>query len=706
MSRIVRFHLCLCFVSLAMVPLSPRLHAATLDNTTNFPDAVSPGETVTIAGKFDPVKQPTAAVKLYHVGTTAIVDTRTGAVTDKSITVKLPDATLPAGRYYLTVDDENLVNQVVPGELRVQANVKLDATHPTTAYANGSGSFDFDVVGQNFSPEPQDDQIYIAGQGSIIAREHRFKEKPSCVNIANWPCLWVESSEKLHVFGYKSEPYQGPLLLSVVVGSVRSAEKPLVLARWSETGVLVASIGLFLAVGLFIYMLVAKGMRANVIGGQRASPFWSFFIDTQTNTYSLSKFQLLMFSSVFVFGYLYVFLCRWLVQWQFILPDVPSSLSGILAMSAGTAVAAAGATAARGSKGAGGVRPSAADFITIGGQVVPERFQFFVWTLVACFGFLALLVSQNPATLDKFPDFPQGLLYVMGVSAAGYLGGKVTRAPGPVIHNIAWDKGVRKLTVQGENLSSKAEFYIDGTKLPINTNAEKKPPALVTPTSQEQLSDASFSSQLIIEITEVAGLDLSTGDHVFRITNNDGQFADASFTADKPAIINVEIMPDPAAGAAPAVPAPAVPIAPAVPAVPVVPAAPAVPAPAVPAEPVVPAAPAVAAPPAAPAVAAAPAVPAPAVPAAPADAPPAPKKIASGQAEVTIRVTGSGFRNGTMAKWTPPKAMTPTQLPAAAVTFVDTTQLTIKLTPGDPGTGTLTVLTPNGLSAMATVTVT
>jgi hypothetical protein len=132
-------------------------------------------------------------------------------------------------------------------------------------------------------------------------------------------------------------------------------------------------------------------------------------------------------SAIFVYGCLYVFLCRWLVPWQFALPDVPSNVSALLAIGAGTTVAAAGATSARGSKGAGELTASAADFITIGGQVVPERFQFFAWTIVACFGFIALLVSQDPASIQGFPNFPDGLLYVMGVSAAGYLAGKVTR---------------------------------------------------------------------------------------------------------------------------------------------------------------------------------------------------------------------------------------------------------------------------------------
>ena len=41
-------------------------------------------------------------------------------------------------------------------------------------------------------------------------------------------------------------------------------------------------------------------------------------LDKETNSYSLSKFQLFLFTAVFVFGYIYLFLCRWLVQWNLV----------------------------------------------------------------------------------------------------------------------------------------------------------------------------------------------------------------------------------------------------------------------------------------------------------------------------------------------------------------------------------------------------
>lgn len=618
----------------AVVLASPVvLRAAIVDEASQFPPVVNPGQTLSVAGTFDTTK-PAPAAKLYAIGSKDAKDAKDQKVISANqLAITLPD-NLPTGRYYVKLTYNGATEQL-PGELRVEANaVKVDAANPTTAYRNANGGFNFDIIGQNFNKDvPENNQVYISGRGPII--EDWSTDKQHCDESPKLPCLWVESSEKLHVVGYRAERYQGPLTFSVQVGSTRSApEKKLTLSRMTETGVLILTIGIFLALAYIMYRLVARGMRDNVIDGEHYSPFWSFFLDKQTNSYSLSKFQLFSFFSVFVFGYLYVFLCSWLVQWRFVLPDVPSSFSGILALSAGTTLVAAGATAARGSKGSGLVTPSAADFITSGGQVIPERFQFFVWTLVACFGFVALLVSQDPATLEGFPSFPQGLLYVMGVSAGGYLGGKLTRPAGPVIRNIALDKTIPArpvVTIQGENLSKDADFFVDGKKLPIVPDET----GLVTGTPQDQASDRSFCSELKIVIVDPAGVDLTTGDHEFRIMNKDGQFADIRLTAN-PLTITSVLDPTPL----------------------------------------------------------------------PIDSKGYPKVIAKGASEAKVIVKGLGYVAGMTARWTPANAKGPTELPASAVNFdPQSGEITLTLVPGDPGTGTLALLTPNGFSATASVNV-
>ena len=65
-------------------------------------------------------------------------------------------------------------------------------------------------------------------------------------------------------------------------------------------------------------------------------------------------------------------------------------------------MAAVGITANRGSKGAGPLEPSFADFISSGGMVTGDRFQFFVWTLVGFLGFLLLVLLADPSTLKDW----------------------------------------------------------------------------------------------------------------------------------------------------------------------------------------------------------------------------------------------------------------------------------------------------------------
>lgn len=618
---------------------------STVDDTIRFPETVPAGKTLSITGKFA-AKDQKPVVKIHLVGSDLAKDPgidpdTTTKVSDTRIDVKLPDK-LAAGRYYLTLDYDNLKGKIIPSEVRVSGTaVTLDSAHPATAYRSPSGGFDFDVIGQGFSAHPEDNNVYIKGKGLIIkswaGNMKACEDKPQ----EEKPCLWYDPKDpdKVHVVGYNingEEAYQGPLSLKVQVGSVQSeVEKPLVLARLSPAGIRFWSVILFGILAYIVYRLVARGMRPYTIDGQHYSPFYSFFLDKQTETYSLSKFQLLLFSATFIFGYLYVFLCGWLVQWHFVLPDVPAAFSGILGMSAGTTVGAAAVTSTRGSKGAGGIRPSAADFITTGGQVVPERFQYFVWTLVACFGFVALMLSQDPATIVGFPDIPQGLLYVMGVSAGGYLAGKVTRLAGPVIRNIAWDGNNNLLIVQGENLSRKGDYYIDGKKLPIVPNATQD---LLKWTPQEQASDQSFCSELKITIQDAeVQTNLKTGDHVFRIVNQDAQFADIRFTADQPRIDSVTTDPPPSTPLTP-----------------------------------------------------------------PAGA--GPNKVIAASTESTVlKVAGAGFRTAMVARWTAAGAREPVELTAVAVQ--DDKNLKLTLVPGGAGPATLLLLTPTGFSAVATLTV-
>jgi hypothetical protein len=427
----------------------------------------------------------------------------------------------------------------------------IESVFPNTTFPVQS-RFDFEINGQNFSPDPQKDEIEVEGQGLIRFGPLRYQSKApdikaeiareaenACKQAASknsltkyYPCLGVtDDGRRLVIFGFeRRNEYQGPMRVKVVVNNASSPISGyFTLSRVDARIVLWLAIVFFGLLMYIVYRLVSKGVQGFTVAGQKYGPLAAFLIDKTTDSYSLSKFQLFALSMVAFFGYVYVFLCQVLVQWKFVFPNIPDNYPSLLAISAGTSVAAVGINSTRGTKGAGPVYPSAADFISNGGLVVPERFQFFVWTLIACIGFIALIIMQDPATVTGFPDFPTGLLYVMGVSASGYLGGKAVRGAGPIIKQVQVNKNGVDLDVvlQGENLDKNGKFRIDGS-----TQA-----AVGTVTGDEQpQGPKGYCTRLAFVLSQAAGF--AQGDHTFEITNSDGVGAQEIFTGTPMKITN------------------------------------------------------------------------------------------------------------------------------------------------------------------------
>jgi hypothetical protein len=536
----------LLLVLIALPSASPQTTSTSTVALTPTPtkfDGVSgifmPGSSLTISGTG--LKSPKVVLRSLSDGSKAPIDLSGTSKDDKAFTITLPP-TLDPGSYYFTFAD-----QVIPGSIDVEPNkLTLSSVHPTTAYHGETGSFDFDVIGDGFSLNPKDDQILIDDY-NINPKPVTSKDK---CPVATTCILAEDDHHTIHIYNYRPDRHQGVVNVGLRVGNTTAqGTQKLVFARVSSGVIFILSVVFTALLFWLVTTVVRRGLANKRLGQRRLKLLEIFIFDPETNTYSLSKFQLLLFSLTFIFGYLYVLLSRLLVQWQFVLPDVPNTIAGLLGISGGTAVASAGLTSARGAKGAGLQQPTGADLISSGGVVAPERFQFFVWTIVACAGFTALLVDQDPAMVNKFPDIPQGLLYIMGISAAGYLGGKAARKPGPVIELIGVQSRTSSptlfiLTVQGKNLDSKGRFFVDEKELGFvspenrkvyNIKPEQK---LVEPTIAAGAADPDFANQLIITITDPR-IDLSKGDHIFRIVNRDGQFADYSFTAAPPQIKSI-----------------------------------------------------------------------------------------------------------------------------------------------------------------------
>lgn len=293
---------------------------------------------------------------------------------------------------------------------------------------------------------------------------------------------------------------------------------------------------------VLVYLLLSAGRRG-LQGSKGRFLLSALFLDEETNTYSLSKCQFYAWTLAAILGYVFLAISKSVVQASLVFPDVPGGLPGILLASAGTAVLATGITSSKGTKGAGQVNPSLADFITNGGVVAPERLQFVVWTVVGIVTFLTIVFKSDPLTVSDLPTIPSGFLQLMGISSAGYLGGKLARKPGPVIKVISVAKvteagnldnqylpanapapvlqyPVITLHLQGENLDPKGSVKVDGQVLRGDL-------FWITGTPDPQTG---FCSDLNVTLNNAANY--IKGSHTLTLVNSDSQSADVVFPAD------------------------------------------------------------------------------------------------------------------------------------------------------------------------------
>ena len=268
--------------------------------------------------------------------------------------------------------------------------------------------------------------------------------------------------------------YHGIHDIRVAVGnSVVSAPQRVTFAQVKEGTPLIVAASV--VTGLLIALYFALRQRRRQIPGGSISLGEALFLDEERSAYSLSKFQFYAWTFASLLAYLYLTAARSLVQGSLELSAVPEGLPGVLLASVGTSVLATTISGVKGAQGAGEVGPSFADFFTHGGVVAPERLQFFLWTVVGVLSFLTITLLHPPGEIQDLPAIPETFLTLAGISAAGYLGGKLARKAGPRISAVSpvWrGPGTRGsgqpfggLSVEGERLSAAptARFLIGPT---------------------------------------------------------------------------------------------------------------------------------------------------------------------------------------------------------------------------------------------------
>ena len=273
-----------------------------------------------------------------------------------------------------------------------------------------------------------------------------------------------------------------------------------------------------IVLGLILTVYVLFKLRAKAASVQRQQEKDYVFvkmllIEPDTQTYSLSRAQFAAWLVVIAWCYLFLFLAHAYVDQSWTFPGLGGGVYTFL-ISLGTLVAAQAASKAQGPKGAGEVHPSPADLVVHGGVLALDRVQQVFWTLIALGMFLYITIMTF-GTAEGLPSIPEQLLVLMGLSSAGYLGGKLVRGAGPVISDVVARPGSLVLTIRGKHFSKDAFVWLDGSKLSKDNMKFTDDP-----------DDANYANEIEVTLAAMSMNDWNGADHAITIVNDDAQRAD------------------------------------------------------------------------------------------------------------------------------------------------------------------------------------
>jgi hypothetical protein len=441
--------------------------------------------------------------------------------------------TVPAmrrGRYETELIDEAGKSIGFGPEFKVASSEppSINEILPRVSYAK-EGKYDFEIKGENLGSKDNINNIIVRINGIPIDFKRRLAEEQSSPmsDGGDVPYLiWNWRNLRVCGFSLDTQSLHRPLSISIEVDQLSSKENPKLtlssVQRYTPKLIALGVLGFFI---VLVY-LFSRQNAARYKANDRTYPTLAYLIiDPETNTYSLSMFQLILWSAATVLAYAYLAASQFLVQSTWVLPNVPEGLPTMLGISAGTVAVAVGTSDARGTKGAGPVNPGFGDLIMTGGVFAPERLQFFLWTVLGVFGFISATLSQDPGTVNEMAKIPDNFLPLMGVSSLGYLAGKAIRKPGPVITELdpklpstspAPGSTPTSIRVIGAHLSPRAQVRLYGEILP---SEDVKPAA-------QQPQGAEFVSECELVLTPKSVKPNVSGAVRVKVTNPDGQSAE------------------------------------------------------------------------------------------------------------------------------------------------------------------------------------
>jgi hypothetical protein len=467
---------------------------------------------------------------------------------------------------------------------RPQPAPKLTSISPTYLVGGGSGGT-LTLTGSDFATDvPADNQVLFDDAVQPVIWDgcnHPSAWKPQDKTTAHGQ---VDNRSTIELCNLQL-PDKNSVEVNIRQGENDTASGlHLTISHYNQFPIVLWSFGILFICMALVFVLAFFAHKYSI--GDTKYGVWSIlFLDLETDTYSLSKLQFYLWTDAAILTYSYLVICRLFVQ-RLDFPDVPSSLPGIIAIGAGTAIGSQFVTNVHGPKGGGPEKPSLGDFVTSGGVAAPDRVQMLVWTIVGVVGFCVASFRLDPWTITTLPQIGDSLMLLMGISSAGYLGGKLARKPGPVLSAISLSPSgpdgapaggaiapaaaadlsqpiagqlatgvsqaqatpstssarVRIIELRGRNLSSDATFEINTTDLPFRMLVSEngiQAPQIVSPEDAAGAAGLARALRLKIDPNALGPSDriaynswFQTGgkDLKFAISNPDGQISEITFT--------------------------------------------------------------------------------------------------------------------------------------------------------------------------------
>jgi len=156
---------------------------------------------------------------------------------------------------------------------------------------------------------------------------------------------------------------------------------------------------------------------------------------------SLARFQFLIWTLIISFGYLFIYLIRFLGGTDAVLAAFPANLLILMGISVGVPIVSGGISTIKYPVENPEIRPSKlpafSKMLMEKDKLSLTRFQMFLWTFlgVAIYaGYLIMAVWTNAGNVYclSLPDIDPTLVILMGLSQTGYIGGKLLITTSPV----------------------------------------------------------------------------------------------------------------------------------------------------------------------------------------------------------------------------------------------------------------------------------